>query len=219
MLLVEGDFDKGFLQKLCDSIIGKNAVEITVLSPKDIGASKNTWRSIIDNLSIPLNQLQQGDFDRLCIVLDADYPPDNSGGFHARYQLIADKLASYDYIQHENSPNVNEGATFPHKDGLSPIGLWIMPNHHDDGMIEGFIENMIDLGDANQQVLLSHADKTVTGLPVTLFNSKLHTTKSKVHTWLAWQKKPGQLYTALDAGILDKSKVANFETWLKRVFQ
>jgi hypothetical protein len=48
---------------------------------------------------------------------------------------------------------------------------------------------------------------------------ELHTTKVKVHTWLAWQKKSGQLYTALDAGILDKSKVTDFEAWLKRIFK
>lgn len=224
MLLVEGDFDKGFLQKLCNDLVGINTVEVTVLAPKDIGARKNTWRAIIDNLPILLkeSELDEGakSFEKLGIVLDADYPPDNNGGFDARYQLVAKTLSDHGYFPCTDSCGSNSGEIFTHESELlPPIGLWIMPNHRDNGMVEGFIENMIDSSNADQQLLLSHADKTVTELPVTLFKKELHTTKVKVHTWLAWQKKPGQLYTALDTGILDKSKVANFETWLKRVFQ
>lgn len=216
-LLVEGDSDKGFIQKLCDRIFGRNAVTVTVLAPKDVGANQNGWRSVIDNLPISIEDLTQERIDKLGIVLDADYAPDNSGGFRSRLQVVVDALVSHGYTLSGGNPNVSNGDMFTHNDGLPPIGLWIMPNHQDDGMIEGFIEMMITSAN-EQQELLAHANTTVASLPHTLFDSKLHTIKSKLHTWLAWQKKPAQLYTVLDAGILDQSKVTNFETWLRKVF-
>lgn len=216
ILLVEGDYDKEFIQKFCDHFLGANAVKVQVLTPKGIGIAQNGWRSIIDNLSIPLKQLTNRDIDKFGIMLDADYSPDNSGGFSSRYQLISSELKSSGYII-PNTPNLGKGDIFKHNNGLPAIGLWIMPDHQSDGMIEGFIEKIIS-SDVNQQNLLSHASATVNSLPVTLFNNAIHTTKSKVLTWLAWQKKPGQLHRALTDGILDRSKAANFEAWLKSTF-
>ena len=217
ILLVEGDYDKEFIQRFCDSSLGVNAIKVQVLTPKGIGVAQNGWRSITDNLSIPLKKLAIGDIDKFGIMLDADYSPNNSGGFSSRYKLITAKLKLHDYVI-PDQPNLGNGDIFKHNNGLAAIGLWIMPDHRNDGMIEAFIEKMIATN-VDQQALLVHANKTVTTtLPVTLFNKAIHTTKSKVLTWLAWQKKPGQLHINLTNGVFDRNKVANFETWLKSTF-
>ncbi len=214
VLLVEGDYDKEFLQAFCNLSLGKNKVIVEVLTPRELGANRDGWRSIIDNMPLQLKRLNTRNIDKLGIVLDADYLPNNSGGFEARYQLLTKELTSYKIT---NTPNYDKGDIFTGPDGMPNIGLWIMPSHRDDGMIEDFIETIVSSA-TDQQTLLSHASSTINSLPITLFNTKIHRTKAKIGTWLAWQKQPGKLIKALNDGILDRNKAANFELWLKNTF-
>lgn len=93
-----------------------------------------------------------------------------------------------------------------------------MPDHQSDGMLEGFVERLIS--DTTQVSLLTHAEHSINNLPTTLFNKILHSTKAKVFTWRAWQKRPGTpLSAALQSNILDRSKAIDFESWLKKVFK
>ena len=214
-LLVEGEGDQEFFQSYCELLhIG----EVDVFPPRSVNpATGNGWSNLVNNLPILLSQIKAGDIDKLGIVLDADYPPDNSGGFSKRRQLVTDELTKIGYRIPAYSTK-NRGEIFAHPDGLPSVGLWIMPNHQHDGMLEGFIENMIS--DASQISLLRHAEQSIGKLPTTLFDKKLHQTKAKVFTWRAWQRRPGMpLNKALQDGILDRSKSVDFENWLKQVFK
>ncbi len=215
VLLVEGNDDQDFFKTYCE-LIGITSVE--VIPPKNLNASTGDgWSNLVKNLPILLGQIKAGDVDKLGIVLDADYPPDNNGGFSKRYQLITDELTKFGYsIPHK--PSLNNGEAFTHPDGLPSVGLWIMPDHQSNGMLEGFVEGMVS--NATQISLLKHAESSINSLPDTLFNKSLHLTKAKIFTWRAWQKRPGiPLNKALQEGILDCSKSATFENWLRRTFK
>lgn len=215
VLLVEGSDDQDFFNAYCELVGIK---KIDVIPPKVVNPStRDGCGNLVANLPILLNQIKAGDVDNLGIVLDADYPPDNNGGFDKKFQLIANKLTGAGY-NIPPKPRHKFGQIFTHPDGLPSIGLWIMPDHQSDGMLEGFVEGMIS--DGTQISLLNHAGLSIKSLPATLFNSKLHLTKAKVFTWRAWQKSPGiSLSRALKDSILDRSKSVNFENWLKQVFK
>ena len=213
-LLVEGESDQEFFKSYCTLL---NIINVDVFPPKSIDPNTgNGCSNLINNLPILLKEIKAGAIDNLGIVLDADYPPNNNGGFTARYQLVANELLNFGYTV-PKSPLRNNGEIFVHPDGLPSIGLWVMPDHNQNGMLEDFIAKLIT--DPTQVSLLAHANKSISKLPATLFNSTLHLTKAKVFTWRAWQQRPGlPLNTALQSGLLDRSKAAGFESWLKKVF-
>lgn len=216
-LLVEGQDDQEFFSAFCESIVGEEKVE--VFPPKTLDSSSgNGWGNLINNLPLLLGQLEDKSTEKLGIILDADHPPRDSGGFTERYKKITDKLAEVGYSI-PNTPSFLNGDIFTHSDGLPNIGLWIMPNHQNNGMLENFVEEIIAF-DVQQQKILAHADQSISNLPITLFDQSLHTAKAKIYTWRAWQKKPGKsLRWALDQGILDKNAVPAFCNWLENVFK
>lgn len=223
LILVEGKGDKEFLSAYCDLLFNPNYINvIEFLTPSEVALENDTpsgdgWGNLINNLPILLNQLKNGDIDTLGIVLDADFHGTNQGGFSARYALLIAQLQSAGYSI-PSSATQGKGDIFKHTDGLANLGLWIMPDHQHDGMLENFIETLIT--DDQQQALLTHADNTIQNLPVTLFDPVLHTTKAKVFTWRAWQKKPGlSINAALKNGILDMTATPNFTNWLTTVFK
>ncbi|MCX7093972.1 MAG: hypothetical protein NTY50_11050 [Methylobacter sp.] len=216
-LLVEGKDDQDFFNTYCGLTIGKNKVE--VFPPKTLDASSGDgWANLIKNMPLLLGQLKNGDIEKLGIVLDADYPPDNSGGFISRYALITKQLELVGYII-PKKPIYGEGDIFSHSNGLPSIGLWIMPNHRENGMLEDFIGKMIS-SDADQQSLLKYVDHSIDKLPVTLFDKTLRVTKARIFTWRAWQNRPGlPLNKALNDGILDRNATSSFSAWLTNVFK
>lgn len=217
LLYVEGSDDRDFHQSFC-KIIGLKDVEVKVITPIDVDAdSGDGWSNLIKNLPILLKQINAGSIDKLGLILDADFSPDNSGGFLSRLKLVTDQLAIAGYTT-PKKPNFLKGEEILHPDKLPSVGLWIMPNHKDDGMLEAFIESLIS--DKDQLSLLDHADKSIKSLPITLFNQKLRSTKAKIFSWRAWQERPGlPLNSALNKGILDRTKASDFENWLKNTFK
>lgn len=217
LLYVEGRDDRDFHQSFCKTI-GLNDVEVKVITPVDLDAdSGDGWSNLINNLPILLKQIKASSIDKLAIILDADFPPDDSGGFTSRLKLVTNQLINAGYTV-PAKPNLNQGEIMLHPEKLPSIGLWIMPNHKNDGMLEDFIESLIS--DKDQLSLLAHADKSIKSLPITLFDPKLRSTKAKIFSWRAWQERPGlPLNSALNKGILDRSKAANFEAWLKNTFK
>ena len=185
LLYVEGNDDRDFHQSFCKTI-GLENVKVNIITPTDVDAdSGDGWSNLITNLPILLKQIQAGSIDKLGLILDADFPPDDSGGFSSRLKLVIDQLIGAGYTA-PVKPNVNNGEIILHANGLPSIGLWIMPNHENDGMLEDFIASLIS--DKDQLSLLAHADKSIQKLPITFFNQKLCSTKAKVFTWRAWQR-------------------------------
>jgi len=151
--------------------------------------------SIIPNLLEALfDDLRDGVIEHLGIVADADYTTSKGiGGFNKRWQQF-------------------------HPDGLPPVGLWLMPDHKNDGMLEDLIKQTVCEGE--QQSLLQTATVCLNRLPITLFKPHHHT-KATLYTWLAWQKRPGQaLVSTVNADLIDRQsqEIQSFLKWLRKVF-
>ena len=93
-----------------------------------------------------------------------------------------------------------------------------MPNNTDDGMLEHFLQDLIKHGDS----LLPIATKsTAEAFATDPRFPEVHTQKAVIHTWLAWQKKPGlQLGTAVNAEFLrhDTPTALAFVEWFRKLF-
>ncbi len=69
------------------------------------------------------------------------------------------------------------------------IGVWIMPDNNNNGMIEDFAAFLIPDGDS----LLSEVDTVLANIEAKGLNKykSIHHSKARIHTWLAWQEVPG----------------------------
>jgi hypothetical protein len=100
------------------------------------------------------------------------------------------------------------------------VGIWLMPNNEDRGMLEDFLAALIPDYQGNR--LWQHVTESVGAIPreeVRFPDAR----KSKVliHTWLAWQNEPGKPFgQAITANYLS-ARTAGSEAliqWLRRLF-
>jgi hypothetical protein len=234
-LIVEGASDRTFLDTLLSGQV-KNIVYT------------NGFNNLKNSLSIILEKATAKDKDneeqkKLAIIIDADYPREqqgNSHGYQSRRTEITEKLEAKDYIITPDISTTNQGEVFKNKDPkIAPVGLWIMPDHFSDGMIENFWLSCIDQG-VRKNLLDAHIVESIDALCAdeqfkdknVLFSST-HLAKVKFETWLNWQRKPStndnkhECYRrltpacALKEGWLnpDHDNIKALTAWLTRVFQ
>lgn len=232
ILLVEGCRDVEFLKTLLNQLLPKP--KIPVLTPTECGGHEDSVDAVFRTLPQLLADLNEERLQRLGIVVDADYTNLN-GGFAARWKTITNILQQQDkdYIISPPPDQAYVGSIFQHDCGLPPVGLWVMPNHKGDGMLENFIKSAVY--QEKQQRLLEHAIECVNQVPKELkLFSDFHQTKAEVYTWLAWQNPPGQSFanlfpkasrsplpsTQLPSPLIDleSEEIRGFKKWLEQVF-
>lgn len=212
ILMVEGEADRSFFEELCNKN-GLNSI-LTVAPPKSLGGTHNTKQGVLQLLPTYLNQLADGQRERLGIVIDADQAVHGSG-YLKTLQSVSDILQEFDFSAVPSQ--IGGGLTFKHNDGLADFGLWIMPNNSDEGILENWINQCIH---PDQASLFSHATTTVAALPDPLFKP-IRKPKAEIATWLAWQDKPGEgLYYCIQGGLLNTSAPLHtgLVDWLKGIF-
>ena len=94
-----------------------------------------------------------------------------------------------------------------------------MPDNRRSGAIEEFLRDLIADGDSLIQLAETSTDRAKE-LGAAFPNT--HRAKAVLHTWLAWQKRPGVPYgTAIKARYFqhDSAAARAFVDWFKRVFQ
>ncbi|MGI4790344.1 MAG: DUF3226 domain-containing protein [Janthinobacterium lividum] len=153
------------------------------------------------------------DLKRLGIVVDADLD------FAARWQSLRDVLVGAGYT---NAPKQADplGLILDHTetpDEKPRVGVWIMPNNHDTGSMEDFFALLLP----SQDKLWERARLCVEQIPLEerLFKSAF--IKAHVHTWLAWQERPGlPMGKAISEKYLnaDASNAMHLMDWLRRLF-
>ena len=214
ILLVEGEADRGFFEALC-RMLGIS-VDVRVATPKDSGGAHNTKAGVLNHLtSALLPQLHDGQLERIGVVVDADRSMHGSG-FTATLQRFTDALAQGGY--QPNSAALS-GLVFTHQDGLADLGLWIMPNNADEGMLEDWIKQCVHPGEAS---LYQHGEASIDAIPDGPKFQPWHRSKAEVATWLAWQKKPEHgLYNAVQFELLNSDALLfkALQAWLVRVFE
>ncbi len=153
---------------------------------------------------------KQADISHLGIMLDADTD------LRGRWQQLQNRLAKSGY-QLPDSPN-SLGTIVAAKE-MPQIGIWLMPDNQDLGMIEDFIRLLVPAGDER----LTLAEETIATLEARGLQTYIANYRSKalIHTWLAWQADPG---TPLGLAITKKYFSTNtalcqqFAAWLNRIF-
>ena len=213
ILIVEGEADRGFFEALCNT--PQLGVSVEVAPPKQLGGTHNTKEGVFNILlDTYLQQLNDGAVSRLAIVVDAD-AAEHGQGFARTLRRVEKIVSEYGF----STPTAATagGCLFQHSDGLNPFGLWIMPNHADDGMLEHWLSECVS---QEQIALFHHAQACVDALPTRLFKP-LRRAKADIATWLAWQEKPGEgLYHCVEAGLLDEEAVLyqRLIAWLQLIF-
>ena len=99
------------------------------------------------------------------------------------------------------------------------VGVWLMPDNRRSGDLEEFLTDLVDREDPLLQLAETStraAREQGARFPVP------HQRKAVLHTWLAWQERPGVPYgTAIKARYLshDSAAAQAFVAWFRRVFE
>ncbi|MCX7098059.1 MAG: hypothetical protein NTV43_09185 [Methylococcales bacterium] len=219
ILLVEGDADRNLFTQLCKSL--PYSPEIRVASPRDLNPkSRDGKQAVLKQTSILLKQfadLETGSQRCLAVVIDADYKAEGGLGYQKTVEQFESIVAELGYLPVSDLSN-NPGLIFQHSDGLSDLGLWVMPNNDSDGMLEDWIKDCIH---QDEKPLFTHAESIVEALNPKRFKP-IHLSKAEVATWLAWQEQPGHgLYLTVTGQLLDANKplYSDLIAWLKHIFE
>ena len=205
-LLVEGNDDFHVVHALCK----KYSVPVRNMEdPSGGDFSVKDCTGIIDKL-IEQIPLQIKNLQKVGLIIDAD------ADINTRWQSLKGIFTNNDYTLPE-LPDPN--GTIIHQNGKT-IGVWLMPNNNNNGMIEDFIRFLIP----DEDMLSDKATKVLEEIE----NEKshkynlIHRPKAFIHTWLAWQETPG---TPLGKAITTKylttenREIADrFIGWLTRLF-
>jgi hypothetical protein len=217
VLLVEGASDQKFFKQLLSGL--SDIPEIEPKIPRDVDAQiyRNGLQPLYRQLELQLGLLIRGQINKLGVIVDADHSAQNNNGFENRRNQLVELLQKHDFIITTTPAEMNQGECFKHPSGAE-IGVWIMPNHQSDGMIEDlFLDSVI----TEQQLLLDHATTVINNLNEHKIFATHHDSKAKLSTWLAWQKEPGISPSyAYYKGLFkkDNSGFVSITDWLKRVF-
>ncbi|AFY71750.1 hypothetical protein Pse7367_3515 [Thalassoporum mexicanum PCC 7367] len=228
ILLVEGDNDARVIATLCKQSKLPKGFEIKI--PESF--KKNSIEASFEDLEsapktrgveILLEELESmpktPDLKTLGVVVDADID------VSARWQSVKGRLTKVGYTNlPEDIPReglIHEYIASSSDKFLAPrIGVWIMPDNQGMGMLEDFAKQMIPEDD----YLLPKAEQILTEIEQDGLNkyTSAHRPKALIHTWLAWQRKPGMpMGQSITAGVLmhDSAIAASFVQWLIQLFE
>ena len=204
-LIVEGSSDEFFFKKMC--LKHGFDVEVAVDTPSIFGG-RDTKQGVLNILQVAIKQLESSYLERLGIIIDSDYIV-NGGGLENTLLQIHNKIKDHGYPSpYQRLPN--SGIYFEGENDLPKLGVWVMPNNLDEGMLEDW---MLSICHPNEQKFLNNVTQIVTTMPSPRF-SKIHEAKAIANTWLAWQKKPDRgLYNLFQEGLIDENH-QNYKNWL-----
>ena len=202
-LLVEGKNDRHVIWALCKQHQLPETFSVEV--PK----TGEGVEVLLESLPVIL---KEENLITLGIVVDAD------SNLAARWQAVTNKLTVVGY---QNIPNVPPANGWVYiQSQLPKVGVWLMPNNQLPGMLEDFVAYLVP----SEDVLLPKAEAILQQIEQAGNNcySLAQHPKALIHTWLAWQTKPGMpMGQAITAQVLkyDSAIAQNFIAWLKSLFE
>lgn len=212
VLLVEGIDEQMVIQKL---------VDIHNVSINDIEIKNKKGRETL--LKSLRTEVQTPGLSIIGLVLDADQK------LAETWQSIIDRLKKGGYQKLPKKPS--EKGTIIQSENKPTVGVWIMPNNKNFGVLEDFVAYLIP--DKDNSVLWRYANQCVSKLPVQelLQTQEKHVdltndsqkSKALIHTYLAWQESPGR---DLSQAILERDCALNAQAkdaiilldWLRNLF-
>lgn len=200
-LLVEGENDRHVIL----AIQGRR--EVRFLKKEEIIVCEDSGRLLS---GFPV-RLTESDISRLGVVMDADE------NLSSRWVDLRKILLDAGYASVPSVPEESGTIVEPPADSILPrVGIWLMPNNSNSGILEDFLRFLIPC----DCKVLAHAQTAIGDLPEIRF-SKVAEPKALIHTWLAWQKSPGlPLGMSITAKFLNSEvrQVDVFVEWLRRLF-
>jgi len=218
ILLVEGKNDCHAIMSLCE----KHKVTDNLFCIHDCESDEK----VLKELTARLQAASELRPDVLGIVLDADKPEDKPS-LESRIQAVTDRLRKVCSDYPAFLKRKPEGIIIPNPPLFPRIGIWLMPNNQDIGMLEDFLMQLARAKQAtdacNYPSSIAYAETCVQQAQsqnLTSFNP-VHESKAIIHTYLAWHEEPG---TPLGRSITNHTLEPNtelahlFTTWLKNLF-
>jgi hypothetical protein len=173
--------------------------------------NENAFDNLLEDLSV---ELKGSELTALGIIVDADLE------VKARWQSLANKLKDLNYEDVPDLPK-SSGTICTGKD-LPKIGVWLMPDNTLPGMLEDFVKLLVP---DEQKSLLEKAVNAVELIPkkerLFITENSDKTSKAQIHTYLAWQSRPGVPYgVAIREKFLkaDSQHANNLMKWIKELF-
>ncbi|MCI5133247.1 MAG: hypothetical protein D3904_17465 [Candidatus Electrothrix sp. EH2] len=206
VLLVEGAEDQRVIPELVEAngITWGDTPKDRIVQIKSMDGVEN----ILDKEEINV-QLKASGLKIMGIILDADDNP-------------AKRWLSLRNCLLDRYPDIPEElpATGLIHPGEIKIGVWMMPDNRERGMLETFLEFLLP---DNSEALWKLAGRTCEQAAANGAGFKeARTDKAKIHTWLAWQNPPGrQLHDAVKQRILHSAspQAAIFMYWFQKLFE
>lgn len=169
------------------------------------------FENLLEDLSV---ELKGSEVVALGIVVDADLD------LTARWQSLANKLKDLKYEGVPDLPNAT--GTICEGEDLPKIGVWLMPDNTLPGMLEDFVKLLVP---DEQEKLLHRAIEAVDSIPeeekLFVTDNSDKTSKAQIHTYLAWQERPGVPYgVAIREKFLkaDSPHTQNIMSWIRELF-
>jgi hypothetical protein len=214
VLLVEGTDDLHVLAHIFKA--HGHEGKITIRDQEGVDKVKkrldeNIFNNLLEDLPV---ELKGSEVAAIGIIVDADLD------IKARWESLANRLKDLNYADVPALPKI--GGTICTGKDLPKIGVWLMPDNSLPGMLEDFVKLLVP---DESQHLLKRAVEAVESIPkeerlfITQKSDK--TAKAHIHTYLAWQSRPGVPY-----GIAIREKFLNPESpntkslmgWIKELF-
>lgn len=142
----------------------------------------------------------------------------NCKGSESRFKSLIDFISTETKEELTEAKLTKEGFHQQLNDRRT-VGIWVMPDNINNGYLENFVGSLI----AETNPTWQFANEKVNELSEQNFCqfSEVSKQKALLHTYLAWQKKPGlPLGTAVQAGFLNfKNPLVDcFINWFKNTF-
>lgn len=204
ILIVEGTDDEHTVKHIC------GAHGIPELNFKGQGGYDSALKTFLVQVKSEAGK-QECDVS-IGLIVDAD------SDVRERWESIKRHLLNLGYRDFPNEPlPPAEGSIIEYGD-LPRVGIWIMPNNQQPGILEHFLEMCIGTDD----VLIRYARECVGNIePRLRLFSEIREQKAVLHTWLAWQEDPGRPYgqAIKNNSINARSEQAtNFAAWLSSLY-
>ena len=138
---------------------------------------------------------------RIGIIIDAN------NDLKGRWQSVCDKLRK-SKLEIE-LPNMPDRDGFIQECGQQSIGIWLMPDNRNPGMIEDFIQKIIP-DDNRWELAVEFIDKAMEN------GIAFQESKAKVHAWLAVVEPGLRFGTVMDKNVFefDNEDFHRFENWI-----
>lgn len=238
VLFVEGDTDRCFFERLIKTDNELLALGINVEPKGRVSKIIKNVEELADSTKTKLEEsgvltkLGDDGLTHLGIIADADYEIEyengqkSDGSFLNRWQQLTKPLVEIGYVIPEpNEEEKYKGSIFSHTDGLPDVGLWLMPNHFDNGSLEDLVLATRITTD-KQPAIFSHVESSIGQLRENKLFADHHDSKARAFNWLAWQKKPAHFIGEVINPRQPEKSLINIESqeiqglinWLKKVF-